>query len=156
MATAEHGRAYFISMGVEPCQAQTPEVTGGSSGLTAQRPRSIDGIRVAESIAWAHFVEGDLTTSESFYWPTIPPDVVSTARALRDRLADPTQSAAYQALLPAEAQGQGTVVIHHSSIAAGKPFISAAAYDVYARNPTGRGSTRSFDENGAEVSAAWW
>ena len=39
------------------------------------------------------------TTGEGFYWPTIPADVVTAARSLRDRLTDPAALAAYKALL---------------------------------------------------------
>jgi hypothetical protein len=154
-ALGEHGRAYFIAMGVAPCQAPEPQINGGSGGRTVLLARSVNGIPVAESIAWAHFDDADETTGEGFYWPTVPADVVTAARAFRDRLADPAGLAAYKAMLPAEAQGDGRVLIHHTSMASGKAFAAAASYDVFENNPDGKGSNHDFDANGNEVQAFW-
>jgi hypothetical protein len=156
MALAEHVRAYFAAMGVASCQVATPQVNGGSGGRTAELSRTIDGIPVGESLAYAHFVVGDKTTSEGFYWPTIPADIVTAARALRDRLADPAGLAAYKALLPAEAQGDGQVIIRHTNgSSTSAAFTAVAVYDVFESNPLGRGGNHDFDADGKEITVAF-
>jgi hypothetical protein len=90
--------------------------------------RGVQGIRVVESLGAARFDVDDQTTFEAFYWPAIPADVVTAAIALKSRLADPTALAAYKAKLPANARGDGEVVIHHTSAGSQSPFRSAATY----------------------------
>jgi hypothetical protein len=156
MALADHEREYFGTMGVASCQIDdTPGLTSGSGGTNAILERAVDGIPVGESYAWAHFVATNQTTGEGFYWPTIPADVVTAARALRDRLADPTALAAYKALLPPEAQGDGQVVIHHTDGSLDtKPFTAVATYDVFEDGGLlGMGSNHHFDASGNEVTS---
>jgi hypothetical protein len=150
-ALGQHVREYFVAMGVASCQVGAPQINGGSTGRTGALVREIDGIPVAESLAFAQFDNQDQTTSEGFYWPTIPADVVTAARAFRDRLADPAALAAYRALLPAEAQGDGRVLIRHSDLSSTAPFASAAVYDVFVKYvPTG-GTNLDFDADGHPI-----
>jgi hypothetical protein len=157
VALANHTRAYFQSMGVAPCQVDaTPGITSGSGGTTAILERAIDGIPVAESHAFAHFVVGDRTTSEGFYWPTIPVDIITGARALRDRLADPAALTAFKALLPAAAQGDGQVIIHHTDGSLDNvPFTALATYDVFENGGSlGGGGYHHFDADGNEIASS--
>src|SRR5262249_27630679 len=142
-------------MGVASCQiGDRPGITSGSGGTTALLARAVDGIPVGESHAYAHFVAGDQTTDEGFYWPAIPADVVAAARALRDRLADPAALAAYKALLPSEAQSDGQVVIHHTDGSLGTAaFTAVATYDVLERDPLGGGGDHHFDADGQEITS---
>jgi len=151
-ALADHSRAYFATMGVASCQVDdTPGVTSGALGTDVILERAIDGIPVAESQAYAHFVADNQTTSEGFYWPTIGADVVTAARALRDRLADPANLAIYKALLPAEAQGEGRVVIHHTYAGSSSAtFIAVGTYDVLIGGSLGMPSEHHFDADGKE------
>jgi hypothetical protein len=169
-ALITHVSAYFESMGVASCQIANAAITGSAGGggsidggfvvtstsSQANLARGVGGIRVAESIAWARFDNNDQSTAEGFYWPTVEAAVVTAARAFRDQLASPSALAAYKAKLPSDAQGDGQVIIHHSSGASMNAFDAAATYDV---NPPpsqfGRGSTLSFDPNGNPVSTAW-
>ena len=73
---------------------------------------------------------------------------MSEARALRDQLSTPGARAAYKAKLPANAQDEGQVVIHHSGTIWGSSFQSVASYDVIA----GR-STLSFDADALPLTA---
>jgi hypothetical protein len=147
MALAQHVREYFESMGVADCQVMVPQILGGSGGRDVSLMRGIDRIIVSESLAFAHFENADQTTSEGLYWPTIAAEVVVTGRAFRDRLADATALAAYKALLPADAQGDGQVTIHHSSWVSKTPFTAAATYDVITKAP----ALRIFDPEGNEI-----
>ncbi len=155
-ALASHVTAYFATFGVRPCQIEDTQVHGGSDGRTIALARAVDGINVAESLAYARFDNQDQSTSEGFYWPTIPADVVTSARAFQAMLADPTGLAAYKDKLPAEAQGDGLVILHHTSSSSTAPFSAAATYDVAPpAGPLGLGSTLSFDADGNPVSTSW-
>jgi hypothetical protein len=168
-ALAAHVDQYFASMGVATCQIANSGIDGSASGggsvdgsfvvipgpSTVSLGRGVDGIRVVESLASARFNSSDQTTTESFYWPEVPATVVTAARALRDRLADATALAAYKALLPSDAQGDGQVVIHHSSSFSMATFQAAATYDVLQSSPLDDGAELSFDQNGNPVATAW-
>jgi hypothetical protein len=167
----QHVVDYFGSMGVQSCQIDGTGVNGGVSGGGAaggpvtttneQRSisltRAIDGIVVVESLAHARFDADDQTTSEGLYWPEIPADVVTAAEALRSELASPDGLAAFKAKLPGAAQGEGRVVIHHTSFApavATTPFHAAATYDVTYDGPD-TAEMLSFDATGAPVPLDW-
>jgi hypothetical protein len=155
-ALEAHVGAYFASFGVASCQTANAQELDGAGGRTISFPRSVDGIPMSESLAYARFDNQDQSTSESFYWPTIPADVVTAARALHVGLADPTALAAYKAKLPADAQGDGGVVVHHTSSSSTTPFAAAATYDVVMTvGSLGMPAVLSFDADGNPVSNAW-
>ncbi|HEY4014910.1 MAG TPA: hypothetical protein VGM06_16320 [Polyangiaceae bacterium] len=169
-ALTAHVRAYFESMGLADCQVGAAQVFGGAEGggsaggstfimatsNTVLLARGVDGVPVVESTASARMTVDDQSTSEGFYWPTIPASVATAAIAFRDRLADPAALTAYKALLPADAQGQGQVVIHHTSAASPSPFASATTYDVVAEaGSLGFASILSFDATGNPVQNNW-
>jgi len=155
-ALEAHVSAYFASFGVTSCQTASAQEFDGTGGRTISLPRSVEGIPVSESLAYARLDNQDQSTSESFYWPTIPAQVVTTARALHVRLADPTELAAYKAKLPADAQGDGSVVLHHTSSSSTTPFAAAATYDVVMSvGLLGLPAILSFDADGKPVSMTW-
>jgi hypothetical protein len=142
----EHVRAYFLSMGVAPCQSANTQTLGGSAGVAISLNREVAGIPVIGSTAYAQFNEHDLSTSEGLYWPTVPASVVTAARAFAAQLTEPAGLASYKAKLPANAQGEGQVVVHHSPSTSTQAFAALTSYDVIA----GR-STLSFDANAAPL-----
>lgn len=169
-ALAAHVKAYFVSMGVATCQISGTDGTysvggggstnGGPMFMVASQAtlgvlRSIDGVPVVESIAYARFDTDDQTTSEAFYWPTIPADVVTAARAFHEKLAAPGALAAYKAKLPADAQGDGQVVIHHRAAGSSLPFTAVATYDTVQITPQNDGGELSFDSDGNPVMDTW-
>jgi hypothetical protein len=85
--------------------------------------------------AFARFDTNDQTTFETFYWPEIPADVVTQARAFHDQLAAPGALAEYKAKLPADAQGDGHVVIHHRAGGSSLPFTAVTTYDTVQITP---------------------
>jgi hypothetical protein len=160
-----HVEQYWEAMGVPACQILRTDITSGGSGggsssggtttftpspSTVGLVRGISGIVVAESTAFAQFDVDDQTTSEGFYWPAIPADVVSAALALDTQLASPTALAAYKAKLPANAQGDGAVFIHHTEGSSTAAFQAVATYDVEP-SPLGESTALSFDANGNPV-----
>jgi hypothetical protein len=155
-ALGAHVTEYFASFGVSACQVGDTSVLGGSGGRSISLVRTIDGIIVAESLAYARFDDQDQSTSEGFYWPPIPADVIASARAFHARLADPNQLAAYKAKLPANAQGDGVVNLHHTNSSSRSPFAAAATYDVETTGgQLGLPTILSFDTDGSSVSMVW-
>lgn len=96
-ALETHVRAYFASFGVAACQSPSAQILDDPFGRTVSLLRSVDGVTIAESLAYARLNSQDQSTGEGFYWPMIPADVVTSARALHDRLADPARLAAFKA-----------------------------------------------------------
>jgi hypothetical protein len=151
-----HTSDYFGSMGVQFCQISNADLLSGSSGNAVVLERSIAALPIVESNASARFNSADQTTNESFYWPAIPADVIAAAEALSTNTADSAGLAKYKALLPAEAQGPGRVVIHHTSAFSTTTFRSAATYDVQETGGSlGAGPTVSFDAQGMPVASDW-
>lgn len=156
VALTAHVRDYWGAMGIPTCQIQGTQVTamGGSGGFrrTVFVNRSLDAIPIVDSKAYASIDNADQSTVEGFLWPAIPPTVVTSARAFRAQIADPAGLAAYKAKLPTAAQGDGTLLIHHSAVALMPipPFKAAATWDV-----TFGSDTHSYDANGVEVIEQW-
>lgn len=155
-ALASHVTSYFATFGVSACQIESSQDNSGSDGRIIALARAVDGIKVIESLAFARFDNQDQSTREGFYWPAIPADVVTSARAFQAMLADPTELAAYKAKLPAAAQGDGLVTIHHTNLASTSSFTAATTYDVASNaDSLGLGTTLSFDAEGNPVSTNW-
>jgi len=165
-----HATDYWVSMGVAPCQlgpSGIDSTTGGggsidggftrstTSSSSVTLARAVAGIPVVESLAVARFNTDDQTTEEAFYWPEISAAVVTAALAFNTRLADPNMLAAYKAKLPPDAQGQGQVVIHHTSAGSLSPFQSATTYQVFGADPLGLPGALNFDPSGNPVTTAW-
>jgi hypothetical protein len=164
-----HASEYWVSMGVASCQITNTGINGSGGGggsidggstftagpSTVTLARGIDGIPVVESLAVARFDVNDQTTSEAFYWPEIPADVVRAAVAFKNQLANPNALAAYKARLPSDAQAQGGVVIHHTHAGSLSSFQTAATYQVLQTTPLNDGADLNFDQNGNPVTTAW-
>jgi hypothetical protein len=147
-----YARDYYVAMGVRAC-----EVVAGPN-IYSVLQRAVAGVLVAESIANATFDVDNQTTREDFYWPEVPASVVAGAVAFQQQLADPAALAAYKAKLPADAQGQGQVVIHHSDPAAAafSPFQALFTYDVHTSGDAGDGNANlSFSVAGTPVVIPW-
>lgn len=161
-ALQAHAKDYFAEMGLDGCQIRSIDVlsqgSGGSSSGGASSSsrvismgRGVDGISVLQSSASVQFKDTDVTSSESIYWPTIPADVVATARAFRDRLKDPGALASYRAHLPASAQADGAVVIVHTDKFSMSPCHAAAAWHVLVGGTSGYAV--DFDTAGTAISS---
>jgi hypothetical protein len=88
--------------------------------------RQIDGIPVAESVAWARLTSGGRSISESVYWPDIPESVIAEAKQLKVDL-----DGGKLAFVPS-LSGQSsapTVAIHHTNGHLA-PFIARTVVDV--------------------------
>lgn len=160
-------RSYFVGAGlpsdqiseVVPFAAMHSEgaVADGMKGAVANAKlgyyfsvlrRQVDGIPVADSLAWARLnVDGEVVI-ESVYWPAIPEAVITKARDAQARLADPAMRSALVAKVPGASEGK--LVIHHTPGFYQGAFEAVATYDIAGDG----GKVHHFDISGAAVDLA--
>jgi hypothetical protein len=160
-------RAYFVDAGlpadqiseVVPFAAMHSEgaVADGLKGAMANAKlghyfsvlrRQVDGIPVADSLAWARLnVDGEVVM-ESVYWPDISEAVITKARAAQLQLADPTTHSALMAKVPGATEG--SLVIHHTPGFYQGAFEAVATYDIAGDG----GKVHHFDITGQVVDLA--
>lgn len=167
---------YFVATGIPKAQvaganALTLLAAGGE--VVTDRPpqakvigyqsalrRSVDGVLIAESVAWARITPQGEVLSEGLYWPAIPGRVVAEAKRFREQLQNARAREEFSATLPPSLP-EGHVVIHHSSAMDREKFEAFASYDVMApvhgadypkrwRQPI-TWVARHFDINGKEI-----
>jgi hypothetical protein len=122
--------SYFVSAGVPAEQISDVATTFHAEGsaqmgngapspalesLNSILRRSISGIPVPDSYAWAKMTTSGQVDMESVFWPPIDSSVVASALALAQSLNDATSQAAFMAKLPRVYKTAG-VVIHHSDL----------------------------------------
>jgi hypothetical protein len=174
-------REYLLGMGVPAAQVGGTHVTttmGGAAstkeGLEAARlsllwytthlDRSLAGIPVEGSFAFAALDSESRVISEGLYWPAIPSGVIQKATDFRRRLdaeqertafLDRVRAALSQAALPEAREIEGELRIVHTSAGHHGAFEARAVYNVIVRSPNG-GKPRilRFDETGALVTLA--
>jgi hypothetical protein len=139
-------------------QPPQPEVIGYQSALK----RSIGGVTVADSVAWARLTDRSEVLSEGVYWPALPRAAVTEAAEFQRRLNDAQQRQLFLASLPTGLP-EGEVVIHHSQATTRGEFQVVVTYDVAAPVnapvPAGAGANdrpvswvvRHFDIQGREI-----
>src|SRR5262249_23962514 len=168
-------KEYFLKLGVPTDQVGSVramtmlEAHGPSSEVARTIPRitayystlqrTVDGVPVADSFAWARVNSRGEVVHEGVYWPAIPADVVNQVRQFRELLADPHRTETFKARL-AVTGGEGAVVIRHTPATSGDAFESFASYDVTLHVPASQQKTsapgttvtviRHFDLNGKE------
>jgi hypothetical protein len=171
-ASAHEARvlSYFTTAGIPSDQIggvhSTVSASGGgqsndpTAGTTATSirhtsivERTIQGIPVVESHAWARFDDNDDVVAEDVYWPELPTAALVQAQAIAGYLQDSNRMADYLAKLPVEATaGQGRVVIRHSSMAEHGAFAAYGCYDVFMKGGEREiGFIRHFGADGAEL-----
>lgn len=104
--------------------------------------RVVEGVRVADSFAWAMFNKNDEVVAEQVWWPELRDGLVAEVKAFKSALGP-----SFRAKLPVElAQTQGELVIHHAN-PTGEKWYSTVSYDVNQGQ-----EMRHFDASGAQVS----
>lgn len=159
-------KEYFIGAGLPKEQIASVRVmAGGLMDGEAKQPadahfkalysyldRSVDGIPVVDSFAWARINEEEQVVTESVYWPAIPQAVIDGAKAFASSLADATWATAFHQKAPQN----GKIVIRHTPGVWDGAFKAAVAYDV-----TWAGQVLHYDSSGArfklpsEQEGAW-
>ena len=117
---------------------------------------SLGGIPVESSYPFAALDNAGSVITEGVYWPAIPANVVSNARAFAERLAAPRERAAFMTKVGKAAPGAGntpgSVRIDHTSGGYHGPFQAAAVYStVVPSRRGGKAQILRFDETGARV-----
>ncbi|HEX8106643.1 MAG TPA: hypothetical protein VF516_02895 [Kofleriaceae bacterium] len=118
--------------------------------------RSVGGVPVEGSFAFAALDTSGAAITEGVYWPSIPADVVARAQELSRRLGSPdTRASFFEPVLKAHPEidkAAGTVKIVHTSAGYPGRFEVQAVYSVIVRNPNrGKAKTLRFDGSGARV-----
>jgi hypothetical protein len=166
-------KAYLVAAGVPAAEVSGTHVTTTMAGggpvrdgvqpaqskllwYTTHLDRSLGGIPVESSYAFAAFDNGGRVITEGVYWPAIPANVVSSARAFAERLAAPRERTAFMAKVRKAAPGAGdtpgSVKIVHTSGGYHGPFQAAAVYStVVPSRWGGKAQILRFDETGARV-----
>jgi hypothetical protein len=166
-------RAYLMGAGIPAAQVSGTHVTttmaGGGPVKGGVQParsrllwysthleRSVAGIPVEGSFAFAALDSARQVISEGVYWPGIPSDVVRKARELTQRLDSENERAAFlarvRAARPDVRETRGEVKIVHTSAGHHGTFEARAVYTVVVRNPNGgKAQIIRFDETGAVV-----
>lgn len=166
-------RAYLVGAGIPAAQVSgthvTTTMTGGGpvkDGVQAARSRllwysthlerSVAGIPVEGSIAFAALDSERHVITEGVYWPGIPSDVVQKARDFRQRLESENERTAFLARVRAARadvrETRGEVTIVHTSAGYHGTFEAKAVYTVVVRSPNGgKAQIVRFDETGAVV-----
>jgi hypothetical protein len=126
---------------------------------TTHLERSVGGIRVEGSLAFAALDKAGDVISEGVYWPALPADVIGRAQALVRLLSSKTTRNAFvdriRNVVPEAAAGDGEVKIVHTSGSNDGPFDAKAVYVVVYRQATSGPFVRElFDELGAQTQVA--
>ncbi len=126
---------------------------------TTHLERSLMGIPVENSVAFAALGSDGRAITEGVYWPAIPAPVVRQAIALKARLDSPAQARAFldkvRLARPDAAGAEGEVRIVHTGAGYHGGFEARAVYSVVVRTPGG-GKARivRFDEDAQVVQLA--
>jgi hypothetical protein len=115
-------KSYFVAAGLPEGQVASISADGTVymrgqyvlEGSYSLLHRGWEGVPIDDSIAFAFFDAKGRSASEQVYWPEIPSEVLTQARAFQKMLADPAQKAAYVEKLPASSR-VAKLVIHHTS-----------------------------------------
>jgi len=150
-------KSYFVSCGLPERQIGWVNVHGTvhtdvddrskyvGDGYSTVLSRSIDGIFVPESFAWARLSTDQQVIAESVYWPDVPVRVLNEAKELATVAGTPD----YLTKLGADlASPPGSVAIHHS-VGFANSITFTVTYDVAIRGSSG--ASRHFDGNGLAV-----
>ena len=163
-AQGTHVKAYFVAAGLPIDQVAwvgaTYNVEGGgavsdpASGIAHLESinsilrRSINGIKIIESVAWAKMTTAGDVDAEYVFWPPIDMSVVNAATAFAATIGDAAAHTAFISRLPGVVQRDDGVVIHHTSPVVHAAATAYVAYDVVlGTTPT---TERHFDVTGLE------
>jgi hypothetical protein len=169
-------RAYLLAAGVPKSEISGTHVTTTMAGsgpvhggvqppqskllwYTTHLERSLGGIPVEGSFAFAALDSSGGVITEGVYWPPIPAKVIYRAQALSERLASANGHAAFLAGVrkahPDVDDAVGTVKIVHTSAGHHGAFEAHALYSVVMRSAAGgKAQILRFDDTGARVRMA--
>jgi hypothetical protein len=154
-------KQYFLGVGLPASQLGPVGTTfetdsAGEGYVSAVIKRSIEGVPVRESRAWAALVDGQ-SLGEGVYWPALPASVSEELMELRAIVASSNSLAVFQSRLPIGFVS-GSIVIHHSDVSQRVPghpgqeitFVAHACYDAVIAQNGDLGITRCYLPDGSE------
>jgi hypothetical protein len=163
-------RAYLVAAGVPEAEVSGSHVTTTMAGggpvrdgvqpsrsrllwYTTHLERSLGGIPVEGSFAFAALDRSGRVITEGVYWPAIPERLVRRALALQQRLTSTNDQAAFLATVrrsrPDVGDARGTIGIVHTSAGYHGDFQANALYSVVVRDPNGgKAQIIRFDDTG--------
>lgn len=166
-------RDYLIRAGVPAAEVSGTHVTttmaGGGAVAAGGAPltqrllwysthleRSVGGIPVESSFAYAALDSSGAAISEGVYWPALSPDVVVRAQRLSHRLGSPAERAKFleatRSVYPEISKAEGKVTIVHSSAGYQGRFEAHAVYSVIVRGPMrGKAKILHMDDTGTPL-----
>jgi hypothetical protein len=166
-------REYLVAAGVPAAEVSGTHVTTTMAGggplrggvqssqstllwYTTHLERSLDGIPVEGSFAFAALDSAGQVITEGVYWPAIPSSVVRRAQALKQRLDSPHEKTAFLARVRAARSDVGNAVgevkIVHTSAGHHGTFEAEAVYSVVVRSASGgKAQIVRFDDTGTPV-----
>jgi len=123
---------------------------------TTHLERSLGGIPVEGSFAFAALDSASQVITEGVYWPAIPAGVVSKAQELRQKLASPSGRAEFLSntvkARPDTSDATGEVKIVHTSAGHHGAFEARAVYSVPLKSAVrGKAQAVMFDDSGTPV-----
>jgi hypothetical protein len=98
---------------------------------------------------------GSLIAHVEQYFASMGVPACQIANTGENQLAAPGGLAAFKAKLPANAQGDGRVVIHHRVSGSSLPFTAVTTYDTVQLTPEDDGGDLHFDPAGNPVTDTW-
>lgn len=158
-------RAYFVQAGVPEDQiagvvtSYDVRVSGtvqGPSGppelesITSILQRSINGVPVRESFAWAKMTTDGQVDMEAVFWPPVDSKAVSDATALAAKVGGADARRSYLRSLPGQVYRDMGVAIHHTAATVHRPAVAYASYDVTLEKGD-HARMHHFDGNGVEI-----
>jgi hypothetical protein len=142
------GSAHGVDESPESVDVQGADLEGFQSVLE----RTIDGVPVPDSFAWARFNEDDDSVWENVHWPPIPRGVVEAARAMQRSLEATGKRQGLAKLAGVRDPTTLRVTIRHSSFAVEGPVASLASVDAIVDGGKGKARVAHLDLEGRELS----
>jgi hypothetical protein len=168
-------RAYLVAAGIPEPEVSGTHVTTTMAGggpvrdgfqpsqskllwYTTHLERSLGGIPVEGSYAFAALDSAGNVITEGVYWPAIPASVAFKAQVFAERLASPGGQASFFATVRnaqpdlGDALAAGEVKVVHTPAGYHGRFQARAVYSTVVPSPGGgKAQIRRFDETGAPV-----
>jgi hypothetical protein len=166
-------REYLLGVGIPDAEVAGMHVTTTMAGggpvnqgvqpsrsvllwYTTHLERSLGGVPVEGSYAFAALDRERRAISEGVYWPAIPARVVARAQALKEALTSSTTRAEFLTRVrraqPEIGDAEGTVTILHTSAGYHGEFQVEAVYTVIVRSRSGgKAQILRFDDAGSPV-----
>jgi hypothetical protein len=139
----------------EPVGEATESVSGRRGeleGFQSVLERTIDGVPISDSFAWARFTEDDEVAWENVHWPPIPREAIEAAHAMQLALDNRGMRDRLAGVIGIEDSSALRVTIRHSSFSVEGPVATLVGIDAVIEGAKGKARVAHFDLEGRELS----